>query len=78
MNRSQSGDVGYCRLVGHTAPLLRTWENDTVVSVECGNNICDYKSCGYAKVCEMYQRGPVGYRFVPGSIKVKDYSEPSK
>ena len=65
----QSGDNGYCRLVGHTAPLLRTWENDTVVSVNCGIEGHDHTNCGYADVCEMYQRGPVGYHFVPGSGK---------
>lgn len=65
----QSGDTGYCRLAGHTAPLLRTWENNTVVSVDCGIDGCNYQNCGYANVCEMYQRGPVGYQFVPGSGK---------
>lgn len=65
----QSGDIGYCKLVGHTAPLLRTWEDDTVVSVECGIDGCDYKNCGYANACQMYQRGPIGYHFVPGSGK---------
>ena len=66
---NQSGDTGYCRLAGHTASLLRTWKDNTVVSVDCGLDGCDYKTCGYAKVCEMYQRGPVGYHFVPDSGK---------
>ncbi len=49
----QSGDVGYCKLAGHTAPLLRTWENDTIISVDCGTDGYDYKNCGYANVCEI-------------------------
>lgn len=65
----QSGDVGYCKLTGHTGPLLRNWENDTVVSVDCGIDGHDYKTCGYADVCEMYQRGPVGYHLVSSSEK---------
>lgn len=64
MELTQSGDVGFCRLAGHTSALIRTWENNTAISIDC-----DFKTCGYAEVCEMYQRGPVGYRFVPDSGK---------
>lgn len=64
MPLSESGDIGLCKAVGHTSALIRTWEDETVVSVSC-----DYKTCGYADSCEMYQRGPVGYHFVPSSGK---------
>ncbi|MEY8518261.1 hypothetical protein AALC25_15435 [Lachnospiraceae bacterium 29-84] len=62
MSISESGDVGLCRAVGHTSALTRTWDGHTVTAVDC-----DYKTCGYADICEMYQREPVGYQSVPSS-----------
>lgn len=62
MHNTESGDVGLCRAVGHTSALIRTWVDDTVVSVDC-----DHKTCGYADSCEMYQHYPVGYHFEPPS-----------
>lgn len=59
MSQSESGDVGLCRAVGHTSALIRTWDDRTVTAVDC-----NYKTCGYADICEMYQRGPVGYHSV--------------
>ena len=56
MSISQSGDVGFCRALGRTNALIRTWENGTVTDVDC-----DHKQCRYADICEMYQRMPVGY-----------------
>ena len=64
MATSQSGDVGLCRALGHTSSLIRTWENHTVIDVDC-----NYKKCGYADICEMYQRMPVGYRSVPSTAR---------
>lgn len=60
MAQSESGDVGFCREVGHTSTLVRTWNDRTVISVDC-----NYKTCGYSDTCDMYQRGPVGYHSVP-------------
>ena len=64
MSISQSGDVGFCRALGHTGSLIRTWENCTVIDVDC-----DHKQCGYADICEMYQRMPVGYCSTPVDSK---------
>lgn len=61
MSVSNTGDVGFCYFVDRTSSLIRTWdEHRTVISVDC-----NYKTCGYANSCEMYQRGPVGYQFIP-------------
>ena len=62
MSHYESGDVGLCQSVGHTSAVTRTWKDGTVISVDC-----NYKTCGYADVCEMYQRDPIGYHFVPSS-----------
>lgn len=62
MERYQSGDIGYCKMAGHTMGLIRTWENNIIVSVDCGIGDYTHKNCGYADVCEMYQRKPIGYR----------------
>ncbi len=51
-----SGDIGYCPFVGHTDSMIVTWENDTVVDIDC-----DYRICKHTKTCEMYQRHPVGF-----------------
>jgi hypothetical protein len=62
MDFSQSGDVGYCMLVGHTSSLVRTWQDGIVTAVSC-----DHEKCGHADQCEMYRRGAVGYHFDPSS-----------
>lgn len=64
MERYQIGDFGYCKLLGHNFGLLRTFEDNTVVSVDCGAYGCDHELCGHADVCEVYQRAPVGYHFI--------------
>ena len=55
-----SGDFGFCPYVGHTGAVLLTWEDDTVVSVECsyGNTP---ETCGCSDKCDLYQRHPVGF-----------------
>lgn len=52
----ESGDVGFCEALGRTSALTRCWEDNTVVSVDCG-----HETCGYSQNCEMYQHYPVGY-----------------
>ena len=56
----QSGDFGFCPHVGHSGAAVITWEGNTVVGFECafGNN---YRTCGFADVCPLYQRHPIGY-----------------
>jgi hypothetical protein len=61
MERYQSGDTSYCKLVGHTMGLIRTWENDTIVAIDCGIDGYNHKNCGFADTCEMYQQKPIGY-----------------
>ena len=56
---TMSGDDGFCKYAGHTGTVHLTWEGDTVVKVECGFG--DYKTCGHAHECELYQRHPVGF-----------------
>ena len=41
-----SGDIGYCPFVGHTDSMIVTWENDTVVDIDC-----DYRICKHTKTC---------------------------
>lgn len=52
-----SGDVGYCKYNKQTSSMLLTWDENTVIKVDC-----DYKTCGYADQCEMYQRHPIGFQ----------------
>lgn len=54
-----SGDLGFCRLVGHSGTVTLTWEGNTVVNVECGFG--DPKTCEYSSTCELYNRRPVGF-----------------
>lgn len=54
-----SGDAGPCKYAGHTIGVLLTWDNHTVVDVDC-----QYKICGYANQCELYNRHPVGFHQV--------------
>lgn len=54
-----SGDIGFCPYAGHTGSIVLTWDNNTVVSVECGCG--DHKTCGFSAKCELYQRRPVGF-----------------
>ncbi len=61
MERYQSGDISYRKLVGHTMGLIRTWENDTIVAIDCGIDGYNHKNCGFADTCEMYQQKPIGY-----------------
>lgn len=56
---TMSGDTGFCQYAGHTGSVTITWDRNTVVNVECGFG--DYKTCGYADVCELYQQHPVGF-----------------
>lgn len=58
-NLLNSGDVGFCKYEGHSAAMVLTWDDDIVVYVDC-----QYKICGYANQCEMYQRHPVGFHRV--------------
>ena len=53
-----SSDLGFCRYAGHSGAINITWDRDTVVKVECGFG--DYRTCGYADICELYQRHPIG------------------
>ena len=54
---SQSGDTGYCELIGHTRGILLTWDDDwNVISIDC-----EHDSCPYSKQCELYNRRPVGF-----------------
>lgn len=52
-----SGDVGFCEHDGHTIGMLLTWDDNTVLDVDC-----QYKTCGFADRCELYQRHPVGFK----------------
>ena len=52
----QSGDMGFCQLSGKSKGIVRYWEDDKVVSVDCG-----HETCGYSQCCDLYQRFPVGY-----------------
>lgn len=54
-----SGDFGFCKLAGHTGSVLLTWDNNTVVKVEC--SLGNHTTCQYATTCELYNRKPVGY-----------------
>ena len=54
-----SGDTGLCPYVGHSGSIILNWDDDTVVSVECGFG--NHKTCGYASKYELYQRRPVGF-----------------
>lgn len=54
-----SGDIGYCAYVGHTGCIELTWDDNTVVSVEC--EFGDHNTCGYSNECGLYQRRPVGF-----------------
>ena len=55
----QSADIGFCPLVGYSGSVLLTWNDNSVVSVEC--SFGDYKTCRFADKCELYQRRPVGF-----------------
>ena len=52
-----SGDIGFCERLGHPRGIVLTWENHTVVRVDC-----EHERCGFADSCELYRRKPVGYR----------------
>ncbi len=53
-----SGNIGFCKLVGHTSSIIIEWDDsNTVIGVDC-----DHEHCGYATSCELYQRCPVGFR----------------
>ena len=54
-----SGDTGLCPHVGHSGSIILNWDDNTVVSVECGFG--NHETCGYANKCELYQRRPVGF-----------------
>lgn len=54
-----SGDTGFCHYVGHSGSIILNWDDDTVVSVECGFG--NHETCRYANKCELYQRRPVGF-----------------
>ena len=54
-----SGDTGFCPYVGHSGSIILNWDDDIVVSVECGFG--NHETCGYANKCELYQRRPVGF-----------------
>lgn len=55
----ETGDIGPCPYVGHTGCMIITWEDNTVISVDCAGG--DHETCGYADRCELYQRHPVGF-----------------
>lgn len=55
----QSSDLGFCRYAGHSGGVNLTWDDDTVIAVEC--IFGDYKTCGYADNCDLYQKRPVGF-----------------
>lgn len=54
---TNSGDVGYCYDLGHSIGIIRTWVDDTVVSVDCG-----HQHCRYSEKCKLYQKGPIGFQ----------------
>ena len=58
-NIYETGDTGFCPYLGSTGLMTITWEDDTVISVDCAVDDC--ASCAFSKVCELYQRHPVGF-----------------
>ena len=54
----KSGALGFCQYAGHSGAVEITWNGDTVAEVDC--SFGNYKVCGFADVCELYQRHPVG------------------
>ena len=56
LEKHSSGDCGYChyKKVGRGVEI--EWLGAKVVAVECEHEIC-----GYADVCEIYKRHPVGF-----------------
>lgn len=54
-----TGDVGFCPYVGHSGGMIITWEDNTVISVECSAE--NHEVCGYSETCKFYQRHPVGF-----------------
>jgi hypothetical protein len=53
---SSSGDVGFCRHKNKMIGLIINWNGHTVESVEC-----EHDTCGFAQICKLYQRHPVGH-----------------
>lgn len=51
-----SGDIGYCEYEGHSTGMILTWDDHTVIDVDC-----QHKICGYADRCKLYQKHPVGF-----------------
>lgn len=59
MSIYQSSDIGFCHYAGHTGSVTLTWDNDTVVSIEC--SFGNHNSCPFVNTCELYQRHPIGF-----------------
>lgn len=66
-----SGDIGFCPYVGHSGSIMLNWDDDTVVSVECGFG--NHETCGYASKCELYQRRP---SWICSNIPIKEQVSP--
>lgn len=56
MGKTFSGDAGYCHYTKAGRGIEIEWNGATVVSVRCEHEIC-----GYADVCKVYKRHPVGF-----------------
>jgi len=62
--RNGSMDAGYCHYLGHVRGIVVAWENNTVVDIDC-----EYQTCGLSSYCKLYNKHPIGYKFVPSPSK---------
>lgn len=52
-----SGSVGYCEKLGKPVGIIISWNDNTVIDLDC-----DHKTCGYTQICKFYQRYPIGFK----------------
>lgn len=53
--KSSTGDAGFCEYLGQPIGILISWEDATVVDLNC-----DYKVCGQTYKYGLYKRHPIG------------------